>query len=181
MKDFACWLYCQNHISEILLSCFPMYWWRREHALLERRETEHKSWNNYFIHQHSPARFRFSNPLNLLEQHTINKTHEKDMLKTHAKNPIMTPTSTAPVSTDDKQEKVNGDGILEEQQKTISYLKRKVGLLEEYSQWPCLFISGLVKPGEEDELQKVATTIENETGIVRNAIIRNIDKAHPIG
>ena len=56
------------------------------------------------------------------------------MLKTHAKNPTMTPTSTAPVSTDDKQEKVNGDGILEEQQKTISYLKRKVGLLEEYSQ-----------------------------------------------
>ena len=46
----------------------------------------------------------------------------------------MTPTSTPPVSTDDKQEKVNGDGILEEQQKTISYLKRKVGLLEEYSQ-----------------------------------------------
>ena len=42
-------------------------------------------------------------------------------------------------------------------------------------------ISGLAEPGEEDELQKVATTIENETGFAHNTVIRNIDKAHPIG
>ena len=40
---------------------------------------------------------------------------------------------------------------------------------------------GLAQPGEEDELQKVATTIEDETGITRNTVIRNIDKTHPIG
>ena len=42
-------------------------------------------------------------------------------------------------------------------------------------------ISGLAEPGEEDELQKVATTIEDETGFAHNTVIRNIDKAHPIG
>ena len=38
----------------------------------------------------------------------------------------MTSISTAPVSTDDKQENVAVEDILEEQQKAIVYLKRKV-------------------------------------------------------
>ena len=42
-------------------------------------------------------------------------------------------------------------------------------------------ICELAEPGEENELQNVATTIEDETGIVGNTVIRNIDKAHPIG
>ena len=42
-------------------------------------------------------------------------------------------------------------------------------------------ICELAETGEENELQNVATTIEDETGIVRNTVIRNIDKAHPIG
>ena len=98
---------------------------------------------------------------------------------------------------------------MEEQQRAIAYLKRKVELLEgkifqlegqvhisqtvntlleakiddqeQYSRRPCLVISRLAQPGEEDELQKVATTIEDETGITRNTVIRNIDKTHPIG
>ena len=100
------------------------------------------------------------------------------------------------------------EDILEEQQKAIAYLKRKVELLEgkifelegqihiaqtvstllkvkiddqeQYSRRPCLVISGLAEPGEEDELQKVANTIEDEAGIARNIVIRNISKAHPI-
>ena len=35
--------------------------------------------------------------------------------------------------------------------------------------------------GEEDELQKVETTIEDETVIANNTVIRNINKEHPIG
>ena len=42
--------------------------------------------------------------------------------QTHAKNPTMTSTSTASVLTDDKQEKVTVEDILEEQQKAIAYL-----------------------------------------------------------
>ena len=121
----------------------------------------------------------------------------------------MTPTSTAPVSIDDKQTNVTVEDILEEQQKAIAYLKRKVELLEgkifelegqihiaqtvntlleakiddqeQYSRPLCLVISGLAEPGEEDELQKIATTIEDKTGIAGNTVIRNIDKALPIG
>ena len=70
-----------------------------------------------------PAAVASSNLLNLLEQHAINKTHEKDIQRpitpktkqTHAKNPTMTPTSTAPVCTDDQQENVTVEDILEEQ------------------------------------------------------------------
>ena len=40
------------------------------------------------------------------------------------------PTSTAPILTNDKQENVTVEDILEEQQKAIAYLKRKVELLE---------------------------------------------------
>ena len=50
--------------------------------------------------------------------------------QTYAKNPNMTPTSTAPVSTNDKQEKRNCRGHYEEQQKAISNLKRKVEQLK---------------------------------------------------
>ena len=38
--------------------------------------------------------------------------------------------------------------------------------------------SGLVGPGEEDELQETATKIEDETGVARNTVIKNIDKTH---
>ena len=41
-------------------------------------------------------------------------------------------------------------------------------------------ITGLAELREEDELQKVTTTIEDEIGIACNTVIRNIDKAHPI-
>ena len=50
--------------------------------------------------------------------------------QTHTKNPTMTSISTAPVSTDDKQENVTVEDILEEQQKPIVYLKRKVEQME---------------------------------------------------
>ena len=142
-------------------------------------------------------------------KNTSNIQYTPKTKQTHAKNPTMTPTSTAPVLTDDKQENVTVEGILEEQQRAIAYLKRKVELLEgkifqlegqvhisqtvntlleakiddqeQYSRRPCLVISGLALPGEEDELQKVATATEDETGITGNTVIRNIDKAHPIG
>ena len=42
-------------------------------------------------------------------------------------------------------------------------------------------ISGLAESEKEDDLQKVATTIGDETGTAPDTIIRNIDKAHPIG
>ena len=121
----------------------------------------------------------------------------------------MTPTSTAPVSIADNQKNVTVEVILEEQQNATTYFKRKVELLQgkifelegqihiaqtgntlpetkiddqkQYLQRPCLVISGLAELWEEDELQKVATTIEDETGIVRNTVIRNINKTHPIG
>ena len=41
-------------------------------------------------------------------------------------------------------------------------------------------ISVLTEPGHRDEFQKVATTIEDKTGIACNIVIRNIDKGHPI-
>ena len=121
----------------------------------------------------------------------------------------MTPTPTAPVSIADNQKNVTVEVILEEQQNATTYFKRKVELLQgkifelegqihiaqtgntlpetkiddqkQYLQRPCLVIRGLAEPWEEDELQKVATTIEDETGIVRNTVIRNINKTHPIG
>ena len=129
---------------------------------------------------------------------TFNIQYTPKTKQTHAKNPTMTPISTALVLTDDKQENVTLEDILEEQQKATAYLKRKVELLEgkifelegqihiaqtvnnlleakiddqeQYSRRPCLVISGLARPGEEDELQKVATTIEDETGIARNIV-----------
>lgn len=61
---------------------------------------------------------------------TFNIRYTPKMKQTHAKNLTMTPTSTAPVSIDDKQENVTAEDILEEEQKAIAYLKRKVELLE---------------------------------------------------
>ena len=97
---------------------------------------------------------------------------------------------------------------MEEQQKAIVYLERKLELLEgkiselegqihivqtintlleakiddqqQYSRSLCLVISVLPETMEEDELQKVATAIEDETDIAGNTLIRNIDKTHPI-
>ena len=46
---------------------------------------------------------------------------------------------------------------------------------------PCLVINGLEEPGDEDEIQKIAATIEEETGISWNTVIKNLDKIHPIG
>ena len=39
----------------------------------------------------------------------------------------------------------------------------------------------MAESGEEHELQKDASTIENKTGIAHITVIRNIDKTHPIG
>ena len=51
--------------------------------------------------------------------------------QSHAENPTMTPTSTAPVSADDKQNlTVTVKDILEEQQESIAYLKMKLELLK---------------------------------------------------
>ena len=131
---------------------------------------------------------------------TSNIQYTPKTKQTHAKNRTMTPTSTASVLTANKQEKVTVEDILEEQQRAIAYLKRKVELLEgkifqlEGQVHISLTVNtlleakiddqefgGLARPGEEDELQKVATTIDDETGITRNTVIRNIDKTHPIG
>ena len=51
---------------------------------------------------------------------------------------------------------------------------------EQYSRRLYLVISVLAEPGHRDEFQKVATTIEDKTGIACNIVIRNIDKGHPI-
>ena len=98
---------------------------------------------------------------------------------------------------------------MEEQQESIAYLKMKVALLErkiselkgsdyiaqtintpleanigqgqeQNSRRLYLVISVLAEPGHRDEFQKVATTIEDKTGIACNIVIRNIDKGHPI-
>ena len=61
---------------------------------------------------------------------TSNIWYTPKMKQTDAKNLTLTPTSTAPVSIDDKQENVIAEDILEEEQKAIAYLKRQVELLE---------------------------------------------------
>ena len=73
------------------------------------------------------------------------------------------------------------EGQVHISQTVNTLLEAKFDDQEQYSRRPCLVISGLARLGEEDELQKVATTIEDETGITRNTVIRNIDKTHPIG
>ena len=57
-------------------------------------------------------------------------------------------------------------------------LESKIDDHEQYSRWTCLVTSGFSELGEEDELQNVVITIEDETGITRNRVMRNIDKAH---
>ena len=65
---------------------------------------------------------------------------------------------------------------------TVNTLQEaKIDDQEQYSWWSCLVIRGLAEPGEEDESEKVTTTIEDETGIPRNTVIRNIDKTQQIG
>ena len=121
-----------------------------------------------------------------------------------------TPNSSIPSSAaTNKQNCMSAEALLEEQQKSIDYLRKKVELLEgriselesqigitqtvisllqtkidnqeQYSRRPCLVINGLEEPGDEDEIQKIAATIEEETGISRNTVIKNLDKIHPIG
>ena len=98
---------------------------------------------------------------------------------------------------------------MEEHQKSINYLRKKVELLEgriselesqihvtqtvhsllqtkidnqeQYSGRPCLVINGLEEPGDEDEIQKISATIEEETGISWGTVIKNLDKTDPIG
>ena len=47
-------------------------------------------------------------------------------------------------------------------------------------QQPCLVINGLEEPGDEDEIQKIATNTKEETGTSQNTVIKNLDKIHPI-
>ena len=56
------------------------------------------------IHQ---LKYDLNQPLNLLEQHAINNTHMPKTKQFHFKIPTMTSTSTAPISTDAKQENVS--------------------------------------------------------------------------
>ena len=62
-----------------------------------------------------------------------------------------------------------------------SFLQTKIDNQEQYLRLPCLIINGLEEPEDEDEIQKIATTIKEETGISWNAVIKNLDKTHPIG
>ena len=65
--------------------------------------------------------------------------------------------------------------------KTINtLLEAKIDDQEQYSRRLCLVISVLTEPGLRDEFQKVATTIEDKTGIACNIFITNIDKGNPI-
>ena len=41
--------------------------------------------------------------------------------------------------------------------------------------------NGLEEHGDEDEIQKTAATIEEETGISQNTVIKSLDKTHVIG
>ena len=66
-------------------------------------------------------------------------------------------------------------------QTVISLLQMKIDNQEQYSRRPCLVINGLEELGDEDEIQKIAVTIEEETGISRNTVIKNLNKTHPIG
>ena len=120
-----------------------------------------------------------------------------------------TPNSSIPSSTaTNNQNCMSAEVSLEEQQKSIDYLRKKVELLEgkiselesqihitqtvnsllqtkidnqeQYSRRPCLVIKGLGEPGDEDEIQKIAATIEEEASISRNTAIKNLDRTHPI-
>ena len=66
-------------------------------------------------------------------------------------------------------------------QTVISLLQMKIDNQEQYSRRPCLVINGLEELGDEDEIQKIAVTIKEETGISRNTVIKNLNKTHPIG
>ena len=66
-------------------------------------------------------------------------------------------------------------------QTVISFFQTKIDNQEQYSRRPCLVINGLEELGDEDEIQKIAVTIEEETGISRNTVIKNLNKTHPIG
>ena len=45
---------------------------------------------------------------------------------------------------------------------------------------PYLVINTLEEHGDEDETQKIAATIKEETGISQNTVLRNLDKTSPI-
>ena len=121
-----------------------------------------------------------------------------------------TPNSLIPSSAaTNKQNCMSAEASLEELQKSIDYLRKKVELLEgriselesqigitqtvisllqtkidnqeQYSRRPCLVINGLEELEDEDEMQKIAVTIEEQTGISRNTVIKNLNKTHPIG
>ena len=62
-----------------------------------------------------------------------------------------------------------------------SFLQTKIDNQEQYLRLPCFVINGLEEPEDEDEIQKIAATIKEERGISWNAVIKNLDKTHPIG
>ena len=64
---------------------------------------------------------------------------------------------------------------------TVNSLQTKINNQEQYSRPPCLVINGLEEPGDEDEIQKIGVTIEEETGISQNTVIKNLKKTGPIG
>ena len=61
-----------------------------------------------------------------------------------------------------------------------TFLQTKTDNQEQYSRRPCLVINELEEPGDEDEIQKIAATIKEETCISRNTVIKNLDKTYPI-
>ena len=52
-----------------------------------------------------------------------------------------------------------------------SLFQTKIDNQEQYLRQPCLVINGLGEPGDEDEIQKIAATIEEETGTSWNTVI----------
>ena len=61
-------------------------------------------------------------------------------------------------------------------------LEVKIDCQEQYSRRPCLVISGMNEPGDdENDLDKVSETLTLESEIRKDIIIKNIDKTHPIG
>ena len=79
--------------------------------------------------------------------------------------------------------KISGlEGCLFVTQRVNSLLEAKIDYQEQYSRRPCLIINRMNEPGEEEnDLENVAETLARESDIHKDIVIRNIDKAHPIG
>ena len=118
-----------------------------------------------------------------------------------------TATETTPssnhTSTPDHLSNSGNKSLLENEQKDIDYLIKKVRYLEgkitvtqwdnslleaksdcqeQYSRCPCLVIRKMNEPGDdESDLDKFTETLARESNINKDVVIKNIDKTHTIG